>query len=129
MSKLVILAALAFLGSNAHFVFRPLPVHQVVTDELRFFKKAEKMDQTKRPKFMGIELRDPQYYALQNEAIALDRDLKRLAMENSLGTLIRSPYWIKSVLVMRRLVPLVPEDIKQENQQVAWWLVVLKKES
>ena len=79
---------------------------------------GEEETRPKRPKFKGIELSDPQYYALKNEAIALDRDLKRLAMENSLGALIRNPYLVKSVLVIR-LVPLVPEDIKQENQQVA----------
>jgi len=78
----------------------------------------------KRPEFMGYAVSIPQYLrleSLQKATIDMDRHMKQLAMRNTPAQLNRDPSWRELVLIMRSLIKLLPDDVKNENLDVVWW--------
>ena len=88
-------------------------------------KRSGSMMKQKRPEFMGYAVSIPQYIRLvnlQDATIEMDRYMKQLAMKFSPQVLMTDPSWRELVLIYRSLEKLLPEDVKNENKEVVWWL-------
>ena len=90
----------------------------------RLIRKRSMMKQ-KRPEFMGYGVSIPQYMRLvnlQNAVIEMDIYMKNMAKKFSQEVLMADPSWRELVVISHSLKKLLPEAVKEENKEVAFWI-------
>eukprot|EP00093_Oithona_nana_P006473 06473.XXX_68623_68168_1 [CDS] Oithona nana genome sequencing. len=78
----------------------------------------------KRPTFMGQSVSNLQYIQLtelQEAAIRADVYMKSLADKYDENTLRQNPQWRELVSLANSLSDLIPQEVKNENREVAFW--------